>query len=234
MQELEPDFLKNMNVLYVEDDSLVATQTIKLLKYFFNTVYHYDNAEKALDVFSKKLLHLVITDIELPGMNGLEFCKKIRETNQQIPIFITTVHDEKENLLKAIKLNLMDYLIKPVSITSIQKTLLKSCQKAFQNGALRVKISEDIFYNIPYWQIEVRGQSIPVHLAKTEIKLLNLLLQNKNQIVSRETIEQVLFPDNNLSDASYKSLIFRLRKKVGKDSIVSLSGVGIKLKVEGA
>ncbi|PHR58544.1 MAG: DNA-binding response regulator [Arcobacter sp.] len=232
MQGFESNFLKSMNVLYIEDDPIVSSQTIKLLKFFFKDVYHCDNAEIALDLFEQELIHLIISDIELPKMNGLTFCKKIRETNQQIPIFITTIHDGKDKLLEAVKLNLTDYLIKPVSITSLQKTLIVSYQKALQNGALMVSISDTVFYNLLCGQVERKDQRIPIPLAKIEIKLLNLLLEHKNQIVTRETIERVISPDKNLSDPSYKSLIFRLRKKIGKDAIISLSGVGIKLNTE--
>lgn len=232
MDALESSFLKNMNVLYVEDDSLVAIQTLKLLEHFFNTVTLCDNAEEALELFSSNLVHLVITDIELPRMSGLQLCEEIRKSNQQIPIFITTIYDDKEKLQQAVKLNLVDYLIKPVSIPSIQKTLLESLRRIIQSNMLMVHINDEIGYNPLLGQIEVSGVEMAVPLSQKEIKLLNLLLQYKNQIVTRETIEQVLYSDTILSDSGYKSLIFRLRKKIGKDAITSLSGAGIRLNVE--
>jgi len=232
MDGLESSFLKNMNVLYVEDDSLVGLQTLKLLEHFFHTVLYCDNAEEALELFSSKLVHLVITDIELPGMSGLQLCEEIRKSNQQIPIFITTIHDDKEKLQQAVKLNLVDYLIKPVSIPSIQKTLLESLRRITQNNTLMIHINHEIDYNPLLGQIETSGMQMPVPLSQKEIKLLNLLLQHKNNIVTRETIQQVLYPDKIFSDSSYKSLVFRLRKKIGKDTIASFSGTGIKLNVK--
>ena len=232
MDGLESSFLKNMNVLYVEDDSLVGIQTLKLLEHFFNTVSYCDNAEEALEIFTSKFIHLVITDIELPGMSGLQLCEEIRKSNQQIPIFITTIHDDKEKLQQAVKLNLVDYLIKPVSIPSIQKTLSESLRRITQSNMLMIHINHEVDYNPLLGQIEISGVKMPIPLSQKEIKLLNLLLQHKNKIVTRETIEQVLYTDKPLSDSSYKSLIFRLRKKIGKDTITSLSGAGIKLNVK--
>lgn len=231
MNDLESNFLNNMNVLYVEDDSSLAMQTVKLLKHFFHTVTHCDNAETALDLFSSKLFHLVITDIGLPGMNGLQLCEEIRKINLQIPIFITTIHDDKDKLQQAIKLNLVDYLIKPVSIKSIEKTLLESVKRVATSSALMIFINPEVTYNPLLGQIEVIGDTMPIPLSQKEIKLLNLLLQHKNQIVTRETIEHLLYSDTPLTDSSYKSLVFRLRKKIGKNSITSLSGAGIKLNI---
>lgn len=229
MQEIEAGFMKNMNVLYVEDDILVASQTLNLLKHFFHTVLHCSNAEDAMELFMSESIHLIITDIELPGMDGLQFCEKIRKINQQIPIFITTIHDDKEKLQQAIKLNLVDYLVKPVSVPSIQKTLMESLERVMLSGTLSVAINDKISYNPLQGHLDVLGQNIPVPLTHTEIKLFDLLLQYKNQVLPRETIEQTISPDKVMSDSSFKSLLFRLRKKIGKDSIVSLSGTGIKL-----
>ena len=232
MNELDTSILKSMNVLYVEDDSIVAKQTSYLLKHFFHSVAYFDNAEEALTALSKTLVHLIITDIELPGMSGLQLCQEIRKTNKQIPIFITTVHDDKEKLQEAVKLNLVDYLIKPVSISSIQDTLAESLKRISESDMLSIPINNGVSYNPLQGQIEISGKAMPTPLTQKEIILLNLLLQHKNQTVSRENIEQLVSPDKEISDSGYKSLIFRLRKKVGKESISSLSGVGIKLNIQ--
>lgn len=232
MSELDSNILKSMSVLYVEDDPLVAKQTSDLLKHFFQSVVCFDNAEEALNSFSTTLIHLVITDIELPGMSGLQLCQEIRKTNKQIPMFITTVHDDKNKLQEAIKLNLIDYLIKPVSISSIQSTLIESLQRIIENGLLSILINDMTSYNPLQGQIEITGKAVPIPLTHKEIILLNLLLQNKNKTVPRESIERLISPGNTISDSGYKSLIFRLRKKVGKESISSLSGVGIKLNIQ--
>jgi len=134
MKKLDTNILKSMNVLYVEDDPLVARQTSSLLKHFFSSVMYFNNAEEALASLSSTLVHLIITDIELPGMSGLQLCQEVRKENTQVPIFITTVHDDKEKLQEAVKLNLVDYLIKPVSISSIQDTLTESLKRISENG----------------------------------------------------------------------------------------------------
>ena len=227
MVELNLKFLKNLDVLYIEDDTVLASQTVSLLEHFFANVFYAENAEDGLTIFTSRQIHIIITDIELPRMSGLELCEIVRETNLNIPIFITTMHDDKEKLKQAIKLNLVDYLIKPVSVTSIKKTLMESLKKLLESSTLSVKLNNNISYFPLRWELQVLNE--PIILTQKEANLLDLLLKHKNQVVSRETIEHFLYPDEPLSESGYKSLIYRLRKKIGKDSIVSLSGIGIKL-----
>lgn len=227
MEEFSFKFLKNLNVLYVEDDAVVASQTTALLNNFFDNVFYCDNAEDALTTLASHPVHILITDIDLPGMNGLELCKRVRMTDFHMPIFITTMHDDKEKLKQAIKLNLIDYLIKPISLTSIKNTLIESLKRLQESSKLCVIINNNICY-FPL-QLELQVLNNPISLTQKEARLLDLLLKHKNQAVSRETIEYTLYPDEFLTDSGYKSLIYRLRKKIGKDSIISLSGVGIKL-----
>jgi two-component system, OmpR family, response regulator VanR len=227
VEDLNFKFLKNLNILYVEDDHILASQTISLLEHFFENVFHLDNAEDALDVLASSPIHILITDIGLPGMSGLELCENIRTTNSNMPIFITTMHDDKEKLKRAVKLNLIDYLVKPIGVESIKKTLLESLKRLQESSALFVRINNGVSYFPLRWEIQVLND--PIALTQKEANLLDLLLKNKNQALSRESIERSLYPNEPLSESGYKSLIYRLRKKIGKESIVSLSGIGIKL-----
>lgn len=219
--------LKNLNVLYVEDDPVISSHTITLLESYFHTVYWCDNAEDALELIMHERVHLVISDIELPGMNGLQLCEKIRKSNAHIPIFITTAHQDKAMLMQAVKLKLVDYLIKPVTVNTLAQALSESLDQLNINGDLMVQIDHDRYYYPLVGEIKERGEI--VLLNKFEIELLDLLLLNKNKIVNKTTVEHILNPDEPMSEAAYKNLIYRLRKKIGKENIVSVSGLGIKL-----
>ena len=228
-QSTDIKLLKNLSVLYVEDDPIVSSQTVKILEYFFHKVFYFNNAEEALELLKHEEIHLMITDIELPSISGLELCEIIRRDNQQLPIFITSMYNHKDMLITAIKLNLVDYLIKPVSISSITKTLHESLHRMYESGKFTVDISRDTRYFPMQGKLETAGNYIP--LTQSEITLLNLLLQHKNQLFDRTVIEYHLSADEPMSDAAYKNLLYRLRKKIGKDVIVSVSGMGIKLKM---
>lgn len=222
-------FLKNLNVLYVEDDPFVTAQTFALLEPLFQKVLVCTNAEDALKLFDLEIIHLLIADIALPGMNGLELCETVRKKDRTFPIFITSAHTQTETLKHAVKLNLVDYLIKPVSVATLTQALRESLERMEEHGLLSVRLMSGCLYYPILGTIESDGQSIP--LTRTESELLNLLLRHKNQVVERSMIEYVIFPEEPISDAAYKNLIYRLRKKIGKESLTALSGTGLKLPI---
>ena len=221
--------LKNMNVLYVEDDESIANPTLTLLARFFHKIYHSDNAEDALEIIKNELVHMLITDIELPGMNGLTLCEEIRKTDQNLPIFITTMHDDTDTLKKAIKLNLVDFLVKPISVSTIMKALAESLKRFESNNDTRTKIGDNIDFYPLSGELIISDKK--VNLTKYELRLLTFLVKHKNQLISKSMIEDVLYYEEPMTDAACKNLIYRLRKKIGKDSIHTIVGAGIKLKV---
>lgn len=221
--------LKNLNVLYVEDDDNISHPTIALLENFFTKVFYSENAEDALEIIKDKAIHLLITDIELPGMSGLELCEKIRKTDQKLPIFITTIHDDNNILRKAIKLNLVDFLIKPISVNSFINALTETLKKLENNGSLIIKINEDAIFHPLSGNLTIDGSK--TNLTENELLLLTFLIKHKNQLITKDKVEELLYHNELMTDAAYKNLIYRLRKKIGKESLQTVVGIGIKLNV---
>ena len=223
------NYLKNMNVLYVEDDENIADTTLAVLEKFFHKIYHRDKAEDGLEVIENEVVHLLITDIELPGMSGLTLCEEIRKTDQNLPIFITTMHDDYDTLKKAIKLNLVDFLVKPISISAIINAVTESLNKIDYNNDFMTKIGDNIDFYPSSGELIVSDKK--VNLTKYELKLLTFLAKHQNHLITKNMIEDVLDHEEPMTDAACKNLVYRLRKKIGKDSLHTVVGVGIKLKV---
>lgn len=221
--------LKDMNVLYVEDDENIANTTIDLLEKFFLKIYHRDKAEDGLEVIKKEAVHMLITDIELPGMSGLTLCEEIRKIDQNLPIFITTMHDDYNTLKKAIKLNLVDLLVKPISVSAIMNALTESLNKIDLNNDFMTKIGDNIDFYPSSGELIVLDKK--VNLTKYELKLLTFLTKHKNHLITKNMIEDVLDYEEPMTEAACKNLIYRLRKKIGKDSLHTVVGVGVKLTI---
>ena len=224
------DILKNLTVLYVEDDAQTAIQTTDLLENLCDEVIHVSSAEAALEAFGEHPVHIVISDIELPGKDGLELCRTIRAMDPKVPIFIMTVHDNKAFLQRAVKLNLVDYLIKPVGASSIRQTLVEVIERLEREGAISISLDATVTY-FPLSAIVKTAQQT-YKLPQKENALLGLLIKNRSRIVTRETIEHVVNGSEPFSESAYKNLLYRLRKKVGKERIVSVSGMGVKVVLE--
>ena len=116
-------------VLYVEDDEITRKNVSEYLNYKFDKVIEAIDGRSAYDLYCTQKPDFIITDIHLPIMNGMEFIEKIRAVDEQIPIIAVSGYSEKEKLLWAIRLNLIDYLLKPVNRVSLNKAIDETVSK---------------------------------------------------------------------------------------------------------
>ena len=122
-------FLKKLNILYVEDSLKTAEMFTKILKRMFANVYTASNGKIGLQLYKDNPIDIIVSDINMPIMDGLIMCKHIREENKDIPIILTTARNETDTLLEAIELNINHYLIKPIILDQLVNKLYKVCEK---------------------------------------------------------------------------------------------------------
>ncbi len=126
---------KNFNVLYVEDDFDTAAQIAQTLKLFFKSVFYAKDGLDGFLLFQKTNPDLVITDIKMPRLNGIEMGFKIRGESSDVPIIILSAHNELSLLHESIKLGIVSYITKPISQDSLISTINSVCQN-LQNKRL--------------------------------------------------------------------------------------------------
>ena len=120
---------KKLNLLYVEDDMYAREATLQLLKNFFNNITTAVDGLDALKKFDNDSFDLVLSDINMPNLDGLDMVKLLREKNQDIPILMLSAYNDVEFFLSAIELDVDGYLLKPLSVEKFTKTLLKVIRK---------------------------------------------------------------------------------------------------------
>ncbi|MGJ0299304.1 response regulator transcription factor [Aliarcobacter cryaerophilus] len=220
------NLLKNMTLLLVEDDEELRNSIKELLSIFFKNIFVASNGLEALEIYSKNSINLIITDYVMPIMNGCDFCKEIRQKNKKIPLVIMSNYSDKEKLLKSISLELTDYLIKPLEYKQLLETLLKMIEKLERENLLSFKINEDREYNFFTKEIYDIKEQKNIKLAKSEIIILELLINNINKTVSIEEIEFNLSPNEHKSEQAIKNIMHRLRIKLAKNTIHNIQGIG--------
>ena len=133
--------LKDCVVLYVEDEKSVQTQTQMILKDFVKEVYLANNGAEGLKIALEKEIDIIVTDILMPDMNGIEMLKKLKNEHQrEIPAIITTAFTETEYLIEAIALKVDGFIMKPINvkdlISNIYTTMLPKLHNKELQGCL--------------------------------------------------------------------------------------------------
>lgn len=220
--------LKSSSLLLVEDDIKIREKFGRLLGIYVNKIYEASNGKKALEIYKRYKPSFIITDIEMPDMDGLEFVDILKKENDSIPVIITSAYSNKEYLLLSIKLQLSDYLIKPIGhdelLYSLEKVAKMLKKITFSNI---IEITNEVTYNPSKKVVSICG--VTNHLTVYEDKLLVLLLINRGTVVTKHMVEEKLYIFKAMSDSALKNIIYKLRKKLLKDIIISVDRLGYKI-----
>ncbi|PHR58554.1 MAG: REC domain-containing phosphodiesterase [Arcobacter sp.] len=120
---------KRIRVLYVEDNEEARKYTLEMLERFFNNVTTAVDGEDALEKFKASTYNLVLTDINMPNMNGIELIRHLKDINKDISVLVLSAHDEVDYFVETIKLGIDGYLLKPLEPKQFITTLYKSLTK---------------------------------------------------------------------------------------------------------
>ena len=218
--------ISDISVLVAEDEKQILEPMVEYLQLFFEDVYTARDGLNAFRIYESKKPDIIISDIHMPHMDGLTMIEKIRLKDKNTKIIITTAHSEREKLLQAIKLHLVEYLIKPVQSDLLKEMLMTLVDELRQN-ADRVDLKEG--YSWDSARKLLFHNADEVALKEREKKVLDLLCAHANQTVSVFDIYNHLYedqPDKEFSSNSVTSLMKRIRPKLPEDTIASVYGVG--------
>ncbi|MFK5881059.1 MAG: response regulator transcription factor [Sulfurospirillum sp.] len=217
------DILSDKKVLYAEDDEGIAKNTIEILEFFFQKVVGVTDGQEALKELENSSYDVLIFDVFMPHLDGIETIKKIRETDKKIPIVIISAHTEQEYLWRAIELKITKYLSKPCYKDTLIKTLEAVCLELADNKT-NIKLHEQCTYNPCTKTIYINQKSNK--LSTNESRLLEYFIKHPNQVVSYSSIYGYIWGLDTPSKEAIKFIIKELRKKIEKEMIENIYGVG--------
>jgi DNA-binding response OmpR family regulator len=205
--------MTNLTLLYAEDDAQSRETYAFVLEEYFSEVYLAKDGREALDLFHEKKPDVLLLDISMPFMSGLDVAKFVRTTNKDIPIIMLTAHAEQKNLLTAIPLGLSEYLLKPINDKSLIETVLKVISEIQVSNIISIreklrwnKINSNLFYN-----------DENIKLTKIENKLMTLLITSIGVYFTHDSLIIQIW-DDEIPNASYDNklhqLVYRLNKKI--------------------
>ncbi len=200
--------LKNLTILYAEDNEDVARVTAMILEEYIGRVLLAKNGSEALEIFDTHNIDIVLTDILMPKTNGIELARKIRagKYNAHCPIIITTAHTEVNYLLDAISLHIDGYILKPLNVQELLETIHKCVLPQIQAKELE---SKNLLLN-----------AISTFVGGKKIEIIKFLLEHTDE--------------DNVFYGSYEDIINELN--VSKPTIVKtfhqLMDTGLLIKVK--
>ena len=218
-------------ILIVEDEPISLEMLSKTLKEDYD-VLTADNGKKGFELYKKFNPHIIISDLNMPIMNGIELIQKIRELDQNSKIIITTFKDDVQTLLQATELKLFKYLIKPIDFTTLKNIIEESIEELNRFHTVEldiINISPTLIWKTSEFELFSNNQI--VKLTPKEKKVLNLLLQKPNQVFTyNEIIYEVWEKNNEAGDRkTLKTMITGLRKKIKDVEINNVYGYGYKI-----
>jgi len=221
------DMLKNFTILYVEDEEMVRKGAVEYLSRICKEVLEAKDGKEAISIWSEHKPDIIITDINMPRLNGLDMAAYIRAQDKAVQIIVATAHSDTDYLIKAVELQLVKYIIKPITKEKLIQALEMSVALIEDKSKFNLALSNECSYNA-YEKVIIKDEQ-EIKLTKNEILFLDLLAHHHTRVVSYEEIENAVWAYEGMSQDAIRSLVRGLRKKVPEGAIDNVSGMGYRL-----
>ncbi|GFI71371.1 transcriptional regulatory protein WalR [Clostridiales bacterium] len=214
----------NERIFLLEDDAFLRDGLSEMLQKEGYITKCASTCGEAKVLLSGSRFNLIIFDVMLPDGSGLDLCTEIRKADTNIPILFLTACDDEIQIVRGLDAGADDYVTKPFKL----QELLSRIRALLRRNSNLIMKSKDIVINPQNITVMKNGKNIFV--TPTEFQILSILIRNNGIIVTRNTLLQNIWDDNNnfIDDNTLSVHISRLREKIGAEHIVTIRGVGYR------
>ena len=221
-----------MKILIAEDDRAISTVLKKRLQFAGYDVLAVKNGSDALDALETEDFDILISDIMMPQMDGHELLKRIRERKKDIPVLFLTAKDSSADIVEGLDMGADDYIVKPFEFSELLARIRLATRRRYGSRENRYTAG-DLVVDAMTHKAERAGKEIV--LSKKEFDLLLILVQNKNIVLSKERIAELLYGWNDETESNTIAVYINfLRRKVDDDFdeklIETVRGFGYTIK----
>ncbi|MGE5344154.1 MAG: response regulator transcription factor [Candidatus Omnitrophota bacterium] len=223
-------------ILIIEDDRLIVDGLQDTLLFHDFDVVTAGSGKEGLAVFQKEKPDLIILDIMLPGVDGFEVCKKIKQINRDVPIIMLTARSQENDKLLGFELGVDDYVTKPFSV----KELVARVGAVLHRSHPTAKTPDDTVgvgtAKIHFKNFTVTREGIEYPLSPKESEILKLLIAHPDEVIDRNRVIDIVWGDTyDPSPRTIDNFILKLRTKIETDPknpeyIQTVHGVGYKFR----
>ena len=210
-------------IMIVEDDEIISNSIAGYLEKWQYSTYEVQNFQNVVHEFVEYSPDLVLMDINLPYFDGYYFCEEIRKISKVPIIFISSANDDM-NIVMAMNIGADDFIEKPFKLVVLKAKIEALLRRVYNfNSGTNLIVYKDVIFDMSRDEIKC-GEEL-AELTKNESKILTVLLENREKIVSREEIINALWQSDNFIDENTLSVnVNRLRaklKSIGVDDFIT-------------
>jgi len=187
-----------------------------------------ESGKKAIKKAKEKIPHLIILDLMMPGMDGIETCEKLREIpelDKTVIAFLTALNEDLKEV-ESYDAGADDYITKPIR-PKLLVSKVKALLRRFNTGEHAILQSGDLMIDKESYQLRQKGKNL--HLPRKEFEMLYLMVKEEGKVFTREEILNEVWGDEVVvGDRTVDVHIRKLREKIGSEKIITISGIGYK------
>lgn len=214
-----------MDILFLEDDTLIAQSIIEELEYASYSVKWVQESDEAIDACYDETFKLYLFDVNVPGMNGFELLKSLRESGDTTPTLFVTSLNQLQDIKKGFAVGADDYIKKPFDLDEL---LIRIASKMPKTEALQLSK----YFAIDKTNYTITCQDKKETLAVKEFEVLEYLCLHKDQLHSPEEIIDALYEDTHPSIATFRTYIKNIKRHIDGCAIVeNVRGVGYRIRI---
>ena len=225
--------LSEIVLLYIEDEEPLRDVIGDFLKDKVKELHIATNGSEGYEIYSQVKPHIILSDINMPKLNGIDLITKIRSSDQNVRVIMLTAHSEIDKLLRATELKLTKYLLKPSGVDEIYKTLLVALSEVNSFTIIsntKIDLADGYWWDCDNRSLHLGGDEI--RLTPKEKKILAFLFANTGKTISYDMLIENIWDDyDTYSIDGLKTMVKNIRKKLPLPIIHNVYGIGFKLSI---
>jgi DNA-binding response OmpR family regulator len=216
-----------MKILLLEDEAMLRATIEEYLSDLGHNVFSFAQSTSALKVMDEQIFDLLILDINVPTITGLEMVEKLNQKGRSVPVIFISALIDIDKISQAFELGASDYLKKPFHLKELGLRIDRIKREQKPKNPQHIILSQNYHFARDEGQLYYHKK--PVDLTKRQLQILTLLCENIDSVVNFERFRSYVWSDEPVDNATIRAEISRFRKVLKEDFIVNIKGVGYRI-----
>ena len=216
-----------MKILLLEDEAMLRATIEEYLNDLGHQIVSFAEGVQALEAIEELVFDLLILDINVPTITGLELVEELNKKGRSVPVIFISALIDIDKISQAFELGASDYLKKPFHLKELGLRIDRIKREQRAKSPQHIILSQN--YHYAKDEVQLYYHKNPVDLTKRQLQILTLLCENIDSVVNFERFRSYVWSDEPVDNATIRAEISRFRKTLKEDFIVNIKGVGYRI-----